>query len=716
MALRQVRNGIIGASVAALFLAASVGASASPGPGAGAAAERTGGAGESVPHNDGAQPERASAAVPASQRDDVLGDGWETSMDLAWTVVGDPGGLRVLTARASAGYAWKNIATLTEPGFDTDRWIGNACLTSSGRRLVVAYAPRAFTNKPELNQRGAFTAVVDLRSGSVTKLRVNATLAYFSPSCGANDKAIITADGGERLRGTRLFEVDAGTGRVTAPVTVRGQLTSATPTENGIVAAGAGSILKIERSGAVRRLVPADGTPFDLRVTPDGGVAYLDHTSSAARLHTLSGWSIRKGGSGAGPRPSLAWGRLEESGLAKTRPGKVIMLGDLQPAGALPPGVQDLDRPAGTEVSVDGGLTWAPPSIPSGQGPSGIGDPTVVERAVSIKARSESTQHPVSFTAYPTSARTRQEVAASPSVTVGRPKVGAARSSTSSSTSPSASTTNPIEAERRCAVPRNDPRNQALQPTPRQVEWAADQAVRGALTVKRPANWKNLGMPAYTPQGLFPRGSLKGAGGYVPAQILLGILAQESNLWQAPGSVVPGVTGNPLIGNFYGLALYNDGREDDWVIRWSEADCGYGISQRTDNMTLSDKQLSYQTKRAVALDYAVNIAAGLEVLIDKWNQTRADGLIINDGKSSRIENWFYAVWAYNSGYHPRSLASSNRGAWGVGWVNNPANPAYPKSEAVPRVGLRRRCAPTGLALPGEGHRLGGLPDRGRVST
>ena len=66
------------------------------------------------------------------------------------------------------------------------------------------------------------------------------------------------------------------------------------------------------------------------------------------------------------------------------------------------------------------------------------------------------------------------------------------------------SPSNPVEAERYCSVPRNDVRNQAMQPKPRQVEWAVDQAVRGALTTPRPANWKNLGMPAYTPAGAVP--------------------------------------------------------------------------------------------------------------------------------------------------------------------------------------------------------------------
>ncbi len=35
-------------------------------------------------------------------------------------------------------------------GFDTDAWIGNVCVTASGDRAVVAYAPRTFTDKEDL--------------------------------------------------------------------------------------------------------------------------------------------------------------------------------------------------------------------------------------------------------------------------------------------------------------------------------------------------------------------------------------------------------------------------------------------------------------------------------------------------------------------------------------------------------------------------------------
>ncbi|MFI1192668.1 hypothetical protein ACH4T9_05280 [Micromonospora sp. NPDC020750] len=106
-------------------------------------------------------------------------------------------------------------------------------------------------------------------------------------------------------------------------------------------------------------------------------------------------------------------------------------------------------------------------------------------------------------------------------------------------------------------MPRNDPMTQAYQPNREQMEWAADLAVRGQLTFQRPANWSNNGLPAYSPQGMFPSLALSG-GGFVPAQVFLGILAQESNLLQASFHVVDGLAGNPLTSlGYYGLDLMN---------------------------------------------------------------------------------------------------------------------------------------------------------------
>ena len=93
------------------------------------------------------------------------------STDRAWTTAGDADGFHLLVADAADGYRWRTAATLSEPGVETDQWIGNACVTGSGRRAVVVYAPRTFTNREALFDRGGFTAVVDLRHGVVRKLR-----------------------------------------------------------------------------------------------------------------------------------------------------------------------------------------------------------------------------------------------------------------------------------------------------------------------------------------------------------------------------------------------------------------------------------------------------------------------------------------------------------------------------------------------------------------
>ena len=73
---------------------------------------------------------------------------------MLWTTTGDSTGLHLLVAQARTGYAWRTAATLWEPGFETDRWVGNVCITGSGQRAAVVYAPRQFTNTDVLFQRG----------------------------------------------------------------------------------------------------------------------------------------------------------------------------------------------------------------------------------------------------------------------------------------------------------------------------------------------------------------------------------------------------------------------------------------------------------------------------------------------------------------------------------------------------------------------------------
>ena len=196
-------------------------------------------------------------------------------------------------------------------------------------------------------------------------------------------------------------------------------------------------------------------------------------------------------------------------------------------------------------------------------------------------------------------------------------------------------------------------------------------------------------MPAYTPQGLFPPIALNG-GGYVPAQVMLGIAAQESNLWQAARFAVPGVTANPLIGNYYGLDIYNEhrGRRLDDPLGQGRLRLRRHAGHRRHAAGRAGRRPG---ETALAVPEAAGGRAGLRrqrrrrpaILQDKWNQTRDAGLTINNGDPAKIENWFFAVWAYNSGFHPQTPARATA-PWGVGWANNPANPQLPgQPRAVP---------------------------------
>ena len=136
-------------------------------------------------------------------------------------------------------------------------------------------------------------------------------------------------------------------------------------------------------------------------------------------------------------------------------------------------------------------------------------------------------------------------------------------------------------------------------------------------------------------------------------------------------------------------------------------DCGYGAGQVTTGMTIgynspiADGNTAYsvaEDQQAIATDYATNIAATLNMLIDKWNQLYTLGILANGGAPQYIQNWWFAAWAYNSGVQPAdaSLGNSNGcspgptctdtggsgGNWGLGWSNNPADPSYVADRAM----------------------------------
>lgn len=610
-----------------------------------------------------ASPSDQRRSVPAGVRARVLGSKWRSKPDRAVMTVGDGSGFHVMVGASADGYAWRTVASLSEPGMETDQWIGNMCVTGSGNRAVVVYAPRHFANRAYLADRGAFAAVVNLRSGAVRKLPVTSSLAYFNPGCGAGESAVLTQGGGDDLNKTRLVQVSATSGRLSRPIVVKGQVASPVPTARGIIAAANGALVRVLPTGQRTVIAEARGVPYRLAVDADGGVVFLqrvsDERAEARRVSVLA----------SGPAPqTVAVGELTEIGVASGRGGRVFITGAAQRAGGgqLPPSVQLASVGRDATMSVNGSVAVTK-----------VNTPTRLPRSLAPDSPADTA--PVDITATAVATGKEFTLTAIPAPLGGD---GATLSPALADAAVAGDPNDPSDdALRTCAVPRNDPRNQPMQPKPRQVEWAVNDLVKGRLDVTRPANWKNLGMGAYNVTEMFPERSLVG-GGRVPAQVLLGIALAESNLSQSAWYAVPGVTANPLIGNYYGVGNRDDPIEQ-WQIDFSEADCGYGVMQITDGMRKAGTErpqdapaLPYAKQQAVALDFVASIAEGERILASKWNATKADGLKLNQGQPWALENWFYALWAYNSGYYPRANAGDNAGAWGVGWFNNPINPRY----------------------------------------
>lgn len=633
----------------------------------------------------------SSAPTAAPPRDRVtdtsqLPSGWRKSDDRIVTYDGDGTGLHVLVADAANAYAWRTAATLSEPGIDTDQWIGQSCVTASGDRAVVVYAPRQVINDQQGFQQGAFAAVVDLTDGTVTKLPELVSLAYFNPGCGDGEQAVLSRPRGE---GTELLTVDARQGRLTQQQTVPGQLTSAVPLGNSIAAASGDSVVSVDRQGDIRTLARTAGTPFRLVPDAHSGLAYQVPASAdqvQVRRVTSAG-SDRLLGSGA-------LGALAVRGTG----GRVFVTGKAaqeDTAGSAlpkswPKGWQVLDAPASAEVSTTGDLALT--RVGTGAEAAGgrtvtvvpaSGSGTVLAHPVGINAVSTSNGATFDFRVNPKAPQQTQGAEQSPALsprTTGSSaatqleRVESLSTGTQQNTAaadgddPAHTTTDP---DRACAVTRNDPQLQALQPSPAMVEWATDLAVQGSLDVRRRTGWNGTDLPSYTPQGLFPPVALKG-GGRVPAQIMLGVLAQESNLLQASSRATAGESGNFVQGGYYGNA------GSVHTVNWAAADCGYGIGQVTSGMARSDANATYtaEQQQAIAVDYAANIAASVQILQDKWNQMYERGILANGGDPRYLENWWFALWAYNSGLNLPD-ASDSAAPWGLGWFNNPANGLYP---------------------------------------
>jgi hypothetical protein len=590
-------------------------------------------------------PTAADQTVPQQRRAAVLGANWQYSTDKVWSLLPGPDGLSVLAGDVANGAAMQSIATVSVSGVASRQWIGQACLMRGSHVAAVVFGPVEYISTASLFDRGAFAALVDLDTGAVKYLPgLRPTYSYFSPKCGATGAAEFTSFGtGESA--TTLTSVSRTGATSTKLAGARGEITDLTATADGRLVGAHGNALVTYRSnGQATVLAKASSQVYGVQAAAGGTVVYASDTAGVTEVHALSkGRSIR-----------VAHGPAGTVGIDATATRGISVHGTGLSRDATVAGLSLGAAPKDFAPSL-GGTNYAEAVPPTGT------------RGVTVRVSS--------------TAGAQAEIAV-PAQRL-RPASRSASMSPSAITAVTSSST--TDANLPCAIKRNDVNTEAYQPSPQQVEWAVDQAVTGHLTGTHPSNYRHYGLPSFAPQGVFPPTALSG-GGSVPPQVMLGVLANESNLWQASSHVAQGGYGNELTGNIYGRS------GDALTINFSNADCGYGIAQVTDGMRTGQQSATVQ--REIALDYQTNIAAGMNILIGKWNQLKGLGITMNDGTPSAIENWYGALWAYNSGLQPDAnngntsgcspspSCTDSAGYWGLGWFNNPANPIYPANRHI----------------------------------
>ncbi|MET4922047.1 hypothetical protein P3L51_06720 [Streptomyces sp. PSRA5] len=606
-----------------------------------------------------------------------LGTGYASSPDAIVQATGDAEGLHILAARETDGFSFYEIARLNRKELsEVGPWTGYVCTTGSGNYAAAVYAPSAWSNEPGAYGNGAFAAVIRLSDGKVTEVPGRVQLAYFTPGCGTGDEVAFTSSSAtdKSAGATTVTSVDAATGSVSSRRTVDGYLTHVTPTQKRTVGVLGGNLVDLKGNGktlSARKLAPVPGPMFALTASENGAVDVGTVDGQSSVISRFDGKDFTE--LGRAPK-----GKVK---LLRVADGDAVV-GDVK-------GIDTTDAPGLSKHSVDGRVTGISrqghlvtnsvfseqmKGITSGIGsPSNEGVGTLTVKATALKTGAKATtlvdadrdrpkpdssppMDPAAFT-----------VAAGPTDDDDDPATcGEGMPESQCLTGSGAAVWGKIGGmESPCIVKRNDPKRQALQASANMVEWAVDQAVHGRLTVSRPQNWHDTGLGAYTPQGLFPKPSLSG-GGNIPAQVMLGILAQESNFKQASWHSMNGDSGNVTKSDWYG----NENGIHGYPKR-EKADCGYGIAQVTTGMSEEHAE-QFDTLRAGAIttDYAANIAAGLGILAEKWDQLKALGMNANSGNPAYIENWYMALWGYNSGVY-------TSGSVGLGFFNNPINPSYP---------------------------------------
>jgi hypothetical protein len=150
---------------------------------------------------------------------------------------------------------------------------------------------------------------------------------------------------------------------------------------------------------------------------------------------------------------------------------------------------------------------------------------------------------------------------------------------------------------------------------------------------------KDFGLPDLK---VGPRNARKAEPGRVPPVLLKSISWIESSITQSSGDVPWASIGPALI----------------------TYDCGHGIAQVTSGMSIGAGENGRGTPQQalVATNFAYNVARGAYVLADKWNGGGEKIPIAGSDSSGHpliLENWYFAVWAYNGFTGPGATRSNH---------------------------------------------------------
>src|SRR5262249_11758508 len=148
--------------------------------------------------------------------------------------------------------------------------------------------------------KGGFVAIVDLGTGTVTRTRLRASLAYFNPGCGTGERATISSYDGAGQ--TIVDVVDTATARTVTTIAPTGEVTSAVPNAGGVAAVSGTDLIALSGKGKRTVLSHHDTVPFRLHPDPAGGLAYEVPMGDQVQVYRYAAGTSRKLATGASDR------------------------------------------------------------------------------------------------------------------------------------------------------------------------------------------------------------------------------------------------------------------------------------------------------------------------------------------------------------------------------------------------------------------------------